>query len=86
MMAGMHMGHDEDCVNWRCQTCNGGGMIPLGEHFVSHEMAMDGGDPELEGQSMGIEWDRCPDCGGIGDGKRRRDLTQESEAQQAECR
>jgi len=30
--------------------------LPLGENFVSHEMAMDAGYPEMEGQSMGVEW------------------------------
>jgi len=62
--AGMHMGHDEDCVNWACPTCNNTGGVPLGEHFVTHEIALDCGSPELEGQSMGIEWGPCPDCDG----------------------
>lgn len=30
---------------------------PLGEHFVSHDMAIDAGDMMLEGQSMGVEWE-----------------------------
>ena len=62
--AGMHEGHDEDCVNWVCPTCNNSGGVPLGEHFVSYEMAQDSGSPELQGQSMGIEWGSCPNCDG----------------------
>ena len=62
--AGMHTGHDEDCSNWQCERCGGTGGIPLGEHFVSHEMALDAGDPALEGMSMGIEWRPCPNCDG----------------------
>lgn len=31
---------------------------PLGEHFVTHDMAMDAGDMSLEGQSMGVEWEQ----------------------------
>jgi protein gp37 len=31
---------------------------PLGEHFVTHEMAIDAGDPSMEGMSMGVEWEQ----------------------------
>ncbi len=31
---------------------------PLGENWVTHEMAMDACDMSLEGQSMGIEWEQ----------------------------
>ncbi len=50
----------------KCPACDGGGAIPvpLGENFVSHEMAMDAGEPSMEGQSMGIEWgaQQCQWC------------------------
>jgi hypothetical protein len=51
-----------------CSACDGGRVIPLGEHFVSHEMAIDGGNPESEGASMGVEWGGCPDPDGIHQG------------------
>ena len=46
-----------------CKVCNYGN-IPLGENFVTHDMAMDAVDMSYEGQSMGIEWGCCPCCGG----------------------
>lgn len=46
-----------------CKNCNEG-HIPLGENFVTHDMAIDAGCPEMEGQSMGIEWGICPCCYG----------------------
>ena len=46
-----------------CKKCNQG-VIPLGENFVTHWMAMDACDMSLEGQSMGIEWGQCPCCEG----------------------
>jgi hypothetical protein len=46
----------------KCDTCGGGGGVPVGEHFVTHDMALDAGDPAMEGASMGIEWGPCPDC------------------------
>lgn len=49
---------------FNCETCGGSGEVALGEHFVSHEMALDAGEPSLEGQSMGIEWGQC-NCGGL---------------------
>jgi hypothetical protein len=43
-----------------CPNCDGSGSwaSPIGEHFVSHEMAMDAGDASMEGSSMGIEWEQ----------------------------
>jgi hypothetical protein len=46
----------------KCDTCGGGGAVPVGEHFVTHDMASDAGDPAMEGASLGIEWGPCPDC------------------------
>lgn len=57
-----------------CENCDGGGVIEqeviIGEHFVTHEMAMDAGMPETEGSHYGYEYGSetapCPDCGGHG--------------------
>lgn len=51
----------------QCETCGSGGVVPIGEHFVSHEMASDAGEPSMEGMSMGIEWGPCPNCSGCGE-------------------
>lgn len=50
-----------------CEVCGGSGEVPIGEHFVTRDMAIDGGCPEMEGASMGIEYGRCPECGGSGE-------------------
>ena len=50
----------------QCLNCKGTGKIALGEHFVSHEMALDACEPEMEGMSMGIEYGKCPECAGDG--------------------
>ena len=50
-----------------CDNCEQGQVyVPLGEHFVTHDMAMDAGDMALEGASMGIEWGwvECSCCNG----------------------
>lgn len=65
----------------KCIECEEGYVYePLGEHFVTHEMAMDACDMSLEGQSMGIEWgwvececcngnwEDCPNCKELSDG------------------
>jgi hypothetical protein len=49
-----------------CPDCVGTGHVPLGENFVSREMAIDAGDRTLEGQSLGIEYGLCQKCGGDG--------------------
>ena len=49
-----------------CSHCGGRGAIPIGELFVTREMALDAGFPALEGQSLGIEWDECDNCDGAG--------------------
>lgn len=48
-----------------CMACEGGGQVPLGVHYVTHDMAIDAGQPELEGQEI-VEYGRCQDCGGEG--------------------
>jgi len=49
-----------------CPECDGGGVVPLGEHFVTQDMAIDAGEPDMAGMSMGIEYGPCPYCGGHG--------------------
>ena len=56
----------------RCEGCGGSGEaeqeVCIGEHFVSHEMAVDAGMPEAEGSHHGYEYGsevvRCPGCNG----------------------
>jgi len=54
----------------RCNNCEGGlAYAPIGEHFVSANMAMDAGMPEVVGASMGVEWKwaECECCHGAWD-------------------
>jgi len=40
-----------------CKNCEGGQVYaPIGEHFITHCMAMDACAPEMAGMSMGVEW------------------------------
>jgi hypothetical protein len=48
-----------------CKHCNQG-HIPVGENFVTQDMATDAGEPDMVGMSLGIEWDACDCCGGEG--------------------
>lgn len=50
-----------------CKNCEVGQVYaPLGEHFVTRDMAIDAGNPEMEGMSMGVEWGwiTCDCCQG----------------------
>jgi hypothetical protein len=44
----------------RCENCDGDGAIEqeviIGEHYVTHEMALDAGMPEAEGSHYGYEY------------------------------
>jgi DnaJ-class molecular chaperone len=51
----------------QCEACEGSGRVPVGEHFVTREMAIDAGDRAMEGMSMGIEYGPCPECSGTGE-------------------
>ena len=55
----------------QCPDCGGDGRVPVGEHYVSHEMALDAGQPERAGESMGVEYGPCPRCHGAGKLKAR---------------
>jgi len=48
----------------QCNNCLQGQVL-LGEHFVTRDMALDAGQPELEGRSLGVEWGQCPCCMGV---------------------
>ena len=50
----------------QCEACQGQGQIPIGERFVSRDMALDAGEPAMEGMSCGIEWGQCEECYGTG--------------------
>jgi DnaJ-class molecular chaperone len=64
-----HDGHGlGECVKV-CETCGGAGTVPMPHYdFVTHEMALDAGDPQYEGQQIqtGVEDVTCPDCNGLG--------------------
>jgi hypothetical protein len=47
-----------------CRTCAGTGKVCLGERRASREMAIDAGDPSLEGQVVEQEYATCPTCHG----------------------
>ena len=61
----------------QCSYCEGKGQIPIGEHFVTHDMALDACEPSMEGMSYGIEWGTCPECqgGGLLESKEEADET-----------
>lgn len=50
-----------------CPDCEGGGAVALGVHYVSREMAVDAGDPSMEGQVAEVEYEPCPRCRGTGE-------------------
>lgn len=50
----------------QCPACEGSGRMPIGEHFISREMALDACEPAMEGMSMGIEYGPCEECSGGG--------------------
>lgn len=50
----------------QCPECGGSGQVPVGEHHVTREMALDAGCPEMEGTFYEVEYDRCALCGGSG--------------------
>ncbi len=45
-----------------CPNCDGSGGFPIGAHHVTHEMAMDAGEPSMEGQIAQIEYAQCQWC------------------------
>jgi DnaJ-class molecular chaperone len=59
--------HSEDREPQPCEQCNGEGRVAIGEHFVTHDMASDACEPEMEGMSMGVEYELCQHCGGSGE-------------------
>ncbi len=47
-----------------CDLCEGQGRVPIGEHYVTRDMALDAGEPQMEGMSLGVEYGPCPRCCG----------------------
>lgn len=52
-----------------CETCQGEGKIPIGEHFVTLEMAIDAGDRSMAGAHHSYEYGECENCQGTGQDK-----------------
>ena len=50
----------------QCPDCQGQGIIPIGDHYVTHDMAIDAGMPELEGSYHSTEYEDCKRCGKTG--------------------
>lgn len=50
-----------------CEHCQGVGREPIGEHYVSPEMAEDAGEPQMEGMFYRLEYEECKSCGGTGE-------------------
>ncbi len=68
-----------------CEACGGSGTVPIGEHHVTHDMAMDAGEPAMEGMSCGIEYGPCDVCNGSGAAALVRETPQQATVPQAEC-
>lgn len=49
-----------------CELCGGSGQEVIGEHYVTRDMAIDAGEPAMEGMSAGVEWGPCSECDGAG--------------------
>lgn len=49
-----------------CEACQGSGQEILGEHYVTRDMAIDAGEPGIEGMFFGCEYGPCSACGGTG--------------------
>lgn len=47
-----------------CDECGGEGRVRVGERLVSREMALDAGDPTLEGSHYEDEYVECAKCVG----------------------
>jgi hypothetical protein len=57
---------DQTTVAEQCPACQGGGMVIVGEYFVTEDMASDAGEPSMAGMHYGFEWGPCAECGGTG--------------------
>lgn len=51
-----------------CEKCNGQGRVYWTDiHYVTRDMAIDAGEPSMEGMPMEEQRDEeCPDCNGSG--------------------
>lgn len=49
-----------------CPECGGTGQVVIGENRVSHDMAIDAGEPEMEGMHHSYVYGECLNCEGVG--------------------
>ena len=49
-----------------CPDCAGAGQLMAGEYYVTREMALDAGEPAMEGQLYSVEYVQCQRCEGRG--------------------
>ena len=47
---------------WECRECGGAGQFVIGENRVSHDMALDAGEPAMEGMFHSYEYAPCESC------------------------
>lgn len=52
--------------NKKCKSCNGAGIIVVGENLVTRDMAIDAGYPEMEGTHHSWAEEPCVECEGTG--------------------
>jgi hypothetical protein len=52
--------------NSTCESCGGSGQEVIGVHLVTRDMAIDAGDPSLEGTFHSDVYEGCTSCGGTG--------------------
>lgn len=50
----------------RCPECDGEGEVVIGEYFVTREMAIDAGEPSMEGAHHSYQYGECEMCAGVG--------------------
>ena len=55
-----------DLFETQCPACEGAGHVPLGVHYVTHDMAIDAGEPDMEGEVYETEYGACEQCEGTG--------------------
>ena len=53
-------------IKQQCAKCGGDGQMIVGEHRVTRDMAIDAGEPAMEGSFHSYATDRCDACGGSG--------------------
>lgn len=49
-----------------CPLCGGAGVVHVCDEYITHDMALDAGDPDMEGMLWQEVYDECPLCLGEG--------------------